>query len=421
MPFHDEIGDARFRAQFRLMRDAFRSRERAVEIQVEPFSEKDVDFIYAVDRILVRDADVDRVLRDDRLPRLERAEEQPGRGITVLLSRDEPVPQVLDRIDAVLDEPGVATPDHVLFVCPVLCCPAVEPDVPGCCGEGAVPCPPPAEQGGKGILVGVSDTGLLPGAAHPWLAGVTGAPDVLPPLTSSGVQPIPAYAGHGTFVAGMVRTTAPASDVTVADHFPTAGAAALLESEIVDRLVELLDRGVRVINLSAGTTTRRNRPALSFEVFWDDHLSKRPEVVFVAAAGNLSSSREFWPAAFPWAVSVGALAADLAHRAWFSNRSNPRNDWVDLYAAGEHLVNAYATGDYTYTEPPRRGAVSSFREMARWSGTSFSAPLVAGAVATWLEHNPSADRDAARAALMATATADAVPGVGPALLPGRTI
>jgi subtilisin family serine protease len=106
-------------------------------------------------------------------------------------------------------------------------------------------------------------------------------------------------------------------------------------------------------------------------------------------------SRKFWPAACDWTISVGSLGADEQHRAWFSNYG----DWVDVYALGEGVVNAYATGEYVYQVPPKRPAVQTFDGLAVWSGTSFSAPVVAGMIAQEMAETGSAGATAARAVL----------------------
>ena len=59
------------------------------------------------------------------------------------------------------------------------------------------------------------DTGWYPDAASDpvtskWLTGVTGESDVYPVPGE-----IPAYGGHGTFIAGVVRCMAPLAEVYV--------------------------------------------------------------------------------------------------------------------------------------------------------------------------------------------------------------
>jgi hypothetical protein len=284
-------------------------------------------------------------------------------------------------------------------------CPAVEPEVPE--GQQARPWPAPRPAGspGRRVTLGVCDTGLLANldlAQVPWLAGVTGDPDVLPPPLADGRQPIPPIAGHGTFIAGVSRCLAPGATVVVTDHFSASGAE--LESEMIRKLNELAATGPDLICFCAGTYTRNNWTSLGFEEFH----RRWPGIPLVAAAGNESTDRPFYPAAFDWVIAVGALGGDQRHRAWFSNHG----PWVDVYAPGDGLVNAYATGEYSYLEPPRRPARQAFRGMARWSGTSFAAPVVAGLIAERAAHS---DLPVAEVAQEVLGSGRKVDGVGLAL------
>ena len=112
-----------------------------------------------------------------------------------------------------------------------------------------------------------------------------------------------------------------------------------------------------VLVLSVAGTTRNDVPPLALTALYEDVIQHLKGLLIVAPAGNEGDDRRNWPASFSWVVSVGALTADGAHRAAWSNHGRT----VDVYAPGEDLVNAYASGRYTYAwDGPQRGETVTF-------------------------------------------------------------
>ena len=400
--------------------DAFpEATDGEIEIGVIPAANRGLDYMYAQRQLLVRDQYLGRVLTILDREKGDRETQEPGTrdddrarpvqpviaGIVLLhLHPSDPsVPAALIPIDRELGA-GIATPNHVLTVAGgvIAGCPATEPEE---VYDQTEPYPSACQDGGRGVLIYMTDTGLLDSASsHAWLAGVTGDLD-----PGDGSQPIPAYAGHGTFVAGIARCLAPAAEIIVTSEFRIAGSA--LESDVVPRLVAALGLGVDIFHLTMAAPSRKDLPLIAFEA-WLRLLRQYKGVLCVVAAGNSDSRRPSWPAAFSEVVSVGALAADWHSRASFSNFGG----WVDVYAPGRDLVNAYATGTYKCHVAPYKGQERHFYGMAKWSGTSFSTPIVTGLIAARMSRTGENGREAA-AALLAEARAQAIPGVGAILLP----
>jgi subtilisin family serine protease len=399
----------------------------------------DVDYLYREYSVLARDRDAERV--NDALLRTY---QQVGYGnlpdgeareirietATVRITRftlpptPTLVPEILDSLDQQLGQ-GVATPDHVLYVCPHSC-PATEPiEVPPGTTE---PVPPPGLNDrcrgrcrhipwpgcdGEGTFISIVDTGLIPGAGqrHSWLAGVDGIEEDPYTVDGDGNRVIVPYAGHGTFVAGVARCMAPKASAYVERAFNIAGAD--YETNLAPSLADALDRNPDILVFTFATTTRNDRSLATFDELFDRRIRFMKGLVVLAPAGNDGTQRPMWPAAYREVISVGALSANWRDRAEFSNYGR----WVDVYAPGENLINAFPEGPYVTTEPPA-GERREFHGIAQWSGTSFSTPVVAGLIAARMSATGLNARQAAEE-LLRFACGQSVPGVGPVLYPGQ--
>ena len=217
------------------------------------------------------------------------------------------------------------------------------------------------------VTVGIVDTGMGPdGNSQPLLSGhfVDDSPD---PLVVGGT--ITSYVGgHGTFVAGLVLQRAPSvrfdpESATFRNGF-TDDAAAAADAARLGAL------GCQVLNLSLGGHTDDGQPPPAITAVVRA-LAKKG-VAVVAAAGNSDTKTPFWPAADESVIGVAAVDRNGA-KATFSNFG----DWVDACSLGVGVRSTYVKG--TLTLPG--GEVRTFARTARWSGTSFAAPRVAGAIA----------------------------------------
>ena len=179
----------------------------------------------------------------------------------------------------------------------------------------------------------------------------------------------PAY-GHGTMVAGLIHLVAPDAKIMPLRAFGANGSATI--SQIVAAVHYAVEHKADVINMSfsVASDSPSLRDAMTF--------AAANGVILVAAAGNSGQATSVWPASYSNVIGVGATD-NFLQRAWFSNFGDPL---VTLAAPGQDIITMYPRNHY-----------------AKVSGTSFSAPLVAGAAALLVDLNNKTDGDAAATAL----------------------
>ena len=210
--------------------------------------------------------------------------------------------------------------------------------------------------------------------------------------------------GHGTFIAGIVRQVVPDARVLAvriihSDDVCYEGDVICALRHLATRIALAADGDpaamIDVVSLSFGYFAESAADLVLTSGLWQAiEILLDLGVVVVAAAGNYSTSRPFYPAAFAIqpapvpVISVGALNPN-GTKAVFSNEGN----WVTAWAQGAAVVSAYPV-DANASRTPElrvRALARADREsldpddysggFAVWSGTSFSAPGLAALVA----------------------------------------
>jgi hypothetical protein len=237
----------------------------------------------------------------------------------------------------------------------------------------------------------VLDSGLAaPERLPPFLDGRVAnqgtARNIDPPGPPSADQPDPGQlavdylhpvAGHGTFIAGLVEQLTPGRRMEVFRVFRSdgAGRVPLIAGTIAALRQRLADDGsgpAAVVNLSFSGYGPDVMRSLARAVRRLRHTG----AVVVASAGNDGTCRPTYPAVLPGVVSVGALTPLGPAR--FSNHGS----WVRACAPGEDLVSSFyrAIDGPVIAYMPGEPDPDRYDGWARWSGTSFSAPVVTAAL-----------------------------------------
>lgn len=127
-------------------------------------------------------------------------------------------------------------------------------------------------------------------------------------------------------------------------------------------IIYAADHGCKVINLSwggAGNYSKFGQDVINYAVLEKD-------VVIVSAAGNTPAELDFYPASFDNVLSVGATDMEDNMASWATY-----SHFIDIMAPGQKIYSTKNNGTYEKS-----------------GGSSFAAPMVAGAAALVRSHFP---------------------------------
>lgn len=270
---------------------------------------------------------------------------------------------------------------------------------------------------GRPTRVAIIDTGIsAERRTDGWLDDVPRG-DNIDPLEEFPLSAQDGYldldAGHGTFVAGIIQQIAPGADIRMYRAIDSEGIGS--EITVACAMIQAVKDGAEILNLSLGCQTQDNIPPIAvraaLDVIGELEREQDREVLIVAAAGNYADATPCWPGAFSRVMSVAALAPDMLPSAWSSYGS-----WVTCSTVGQGLRSTYVEGrEFSAVDPdPHTFGADSW---AAWSGTSFAAPQITGALARLHEQYQYPLREARRRLL---AAGRPIPDFGQAIrvLPG---
>ncbi len=176
--------------------------------------------------------------------------------------------------------------------------------------------------------------------------------------------------GHGTMVLGIIHLVAPNAMLLPVKVFHADGTG--YTSDIIRGLYYAVQNKANVINMSFDFTVPSNELATAIA------NAQKNNVVCVASAGNDGVSEMVYPAGLAGVIGVASVN-DRDQRSTFSNYGA---QVTDVAAPGESIVSTYPYSTY-----------------ASSSGTSFSAPFVAGTAALALQMGSKATAQEAASAI----------------------
>ncbi|MBI4471733.1 MAG: S8 family serine peptidase [Acidobacteria bacterium] len=193
-------------------------------------------------------------------------------------------------------------------------------------------------------------------------------------------SPLPKFLGHGTLVAGLIHLVAPDARLVPIKAFDANGYTTIFA--VLTGVYWAIDQHLDVLNLSF--STEEDSDILHKAI---DQARMAGTAVIASTGNDAHEGRDVYPAG--WGNVYGVAATDLNDRlAIFSNYGKS----VTVTAPGSGVVSTFPSGKYAVV----------------W-GTSFSAPLVSGAVALIASGRGFGQSDAASV----VTTAESIDGMNP--------
>jgi hypothetical protein len=371
----------------RLQRRRRGSRDR-VQLEAVPRRRR-LDVLVAAESVVARNADLSQGVRGRLRDELGVDSPAAGRAVVRLdvtrRSRDRDRDRDRDRMPRIVEqirECGVdAAVNHVVPLAGFIKG-AGGPEPSACARPFAGVSYP---QHSPGPVVAVLDTGVSAEVRTDGYLAMSVDPedvDRLDEFPPDGL--LDAGAGHGAFVAGVIQQVAPTADVRI--HKVVDSDGITTDAAIAERMRRAAAEGATIINLSLGTETLDGQAPYALREAVRD--VREEGVLVVCAAGNSADTDPVWPAAlaaeFDNVVSVAALDPHGDPAPWSSH-----GDWVRFSAIGEGVVSTYVIGteDGELIDDPEPDTYER-DSWACWTGTSFAAPQITGALVRLIQESP---------------------------------
>lgn len=247
---------------------------------------------------------------------------------------------------------------------------------------------------GQGVKVAIIDTGIDEG--HPDLSS-----KIISKKIFNGTSINDVY-GHGTHVAGIIGAitnnsqgvagVCPECQLVIAKALDDSGKGP--DSVWIEALLWAADQGVKVINISFGSSTNSTAKQDAVNYAWNKGI------VIVSSSGNNGNTQQMYPCANSNVLCVSATD-NKDQKSSFSNYGT----WVDVAAPGSRMLSTLPRTPSTLQQQKNQPTTYGYLD-----GTSMATPVASGlAGLVWASQEASSANDVVR---KITETADDIPGTG---------